>query len=150
MVLQLNPRVMRVTKTKTTTTLYDTNGKQISVVKKEETVTEAPIFLNREDGNAIHQIAETYKEDLKNAKAIKKNLEETRGFIKGSRIFHSMADLIMVVHSSLNRDRAAITFTQAIKTTKDSSSKEVDSVLKAASRDYSTDVKISETLNKKK
>lgn len=129
---------MKITKTKTTTTLYDTNGKQISVVRKEKTVTEIPVFLNREDGNAIHQIAETYKADLKSAKAIKKNLEETQGFVKGNRIFHSMADLIMVVN------RPAVSVKEIKKNIA-----AVDSVLEAAGIGYFTDVKIGETLNKK-
>jgi len=129
---------MKIIKTKTTTTLYDTNGKPISVVRKEKTVTEIPVFLNREDGNAIHQIAETYKADLKNAKAIKKNLEEAQGFAKGNRIFHSMADLIMVVH------RPAVSVKEIKKNTA-----AVDSVLEAAGISYSTDIKIGETLNKK-
>lgn len=142
---------MKITKTKTTTTLYDTNGKQISVVRKEKTVTEIPIFLNREDGNAIHQIAETYKADLKNAKAIKRNLEEAQGFVKGNRIFHSMADLIMVVHNPKNETWIAKEFASLIPSKKEirENAAEVDSVLKAAGIDYSTDVKISETLNKK-
>lgn len=124
--------------TKTTTTLYDTNGKQISVVRKEKTVTEIPIILNREDGNAIHQIAETYKADLKNAKAIKKNLEEVQGFVKGNRIFHSMANLIMVVN------RPAVSVKEIKKNIA-----AADSVLEAAATAYLTDVKIGETSNKK-
>ena len=117
---------MKVTQTKTTTTLYDTNGKQISVVRKEKTVIEAPILLNKKDGELTHQVAETLKRDLENAKAIKKNLEETNGFNKGRRIFNSMVDLLIVVHIPLKTKKST----------------ELDSVLKAAQIDYTTDVKI--------
>jgi len=132
----------RVTKTKTTTTLYDTNGKQISVVRKEEEIVEAPVILTREEAKTIKQIVENYKTDLEHAKAVKSNLLQVRGYIKGTEIFHDMADLIMIVENPLSKSSS----TNRVKPFKN----ELDSVLRAAEVSYTTDTEFSKSLNKKK
>jgi len=94
---------MRVTKTKIETTFYDTNGKQVSVVRKEVTEVDTQIcFLNRKGTKQLKEHVEIYQSNLHQAKKVKNNLEEVHGSVKGGRIFRSMADLIMVVDNPVN------------------------------------------------
>jgi hypothetical protein len=91
---------MKVTNTKTETTMYDTNGKKISIVRKEilEVDTECHL-LNREEGKQVHEKVISYKANLSEAKIIKSQLEKVKGQKKGGKIFRDMADLIMVVEN---------------------------------------------------
>lgn len=89
---------MKVTNTKTETTMYDTNGKKVSIVKKEILeVDTTPHLLNREESKKVTEKVTVYKTDLQNAQKIKEQLEKVKGCKKGQQIFRSMADLIMVV-----------------------------------------------------
>lgn len=89
---------MKVTNTKTETTMYDTNGKKVSIVRKEILeVDTTPHLLNREEGKQVTEKVTVYKTDLQNAQKIKEQLEKVKGAKKGQQIFRSMADLIMVV-----------------------------------------------------
>lgn len=91
---------MKVTNTKTETTMYDTNGKKISIVRKEifEVDTECHL-LTREEGKQVHEKVISYQANLKEAKVIKSQLEKIKGQKKGGKIFRDMADLIMIVEN---------------------------------------------------
>lgn len=94
---------MKVTNTKIETTLYDTNGKQVSVVKKEIVeVDTTPHYLGKKETKQLKEVVEIYKKNFSEAKNVKTNLEEIHGSVKGQRIFRSMADLIMVVDNPVN------------------------------------------------
>jgi hypothetical protein len=91
---------MKVTNTRTETTMYDTNGKKISIVRKEvlEVDTECHL-LTREEGKQVHEKVVSYQENLTEAKVIKAQLEKVKGQKEGGKIFRDMADLIMVVEN---------------------------------------------------
>ena len=91
---------MKVTKTKTETTMYDTNGNKISIVLKEvlEVNTQTHL-LNRTESKQVKEKVTIYRDKLSEAKKIKTQLEKTHGARKGCRIFSSMADLIMIVEN---------------------------------------------------
>lgn len=94
---------MKVTNTKIEKTLYDTNGKVLSVVKKEIVeVDTTPHYLGKEETKQLKEVVEVYKKNFTEAKKVKDNLEEIHGSVKGQRIFRSMADLIMVVDNPVN------------------------------------------------
>lgn len=90
---------MKVTKTRVSTTLYDTNGNKISMIKQEtvEVDTQTIISHNREESKIIREHIEVYKTDFDNAKKVKDSLLKTRGQKKGGQIFRDMADLIIIV-----------------------------------------------------
>ena len=102
---------MKVTKTKTETTMYDTNGNKISIVSKEvlEVDTQTHL-LNRTESKQVKEKVTIYKDKLTQAKKIKNQLEKTHGTRKGCKIFSSMADLIMIVENP-NRDTSRDTIT---------------------------------------
>lgn len=66
------------TKIKTTTTLYDTNGKLISIVRKEQTTVETKSFTpqTREQGIQVRQKIEDYKSELEQKKLLRDAIEE--------------------------------------------------------------------------
>lgn len=99
---------MKVTKTKTETTMYDTNGNKISIVVKEllEVDTQTHL-LNRTESKQVKEKVTIYKDKLSQAKKIKNQLEKTHGTRKGCKIFSSMADLIMIVENP-NRDTITV------------------------------------------
>ena len=99
---------MKVTKTKTETTMYDTNGNKISIVLKEvlEVNTQTHL-LNRTESKQVKEKVTIYKDKLTQAKKIKNQLEKTHGTRKGCKIFSSMADLIMIVENP-NRDTITV------------------------------------------
>lgn len=89
---------MKVIKTRSQETLYDTNGKKVSVIKKEIVeIDTTPHILNRKESIIVKEVVNTYKENLKEAKKIKNKLEETKGVVQGGRIFRDMADLIVIL-----------------------------------------------------
>lgn len=95
---------MKVIKTRSEKTLYDTNGNKVSVIKKEVVeIDTTPHILNREETIVVKEHITTYKNNLQEAKKIKDKLEKTRGTKQGQQIFNSMADLIMVVHTPSNQ-----------------------------------------------
>ena len=99
---------MKVTKTKTETTMYDTNGNKISIVLKEvlEVNTQTHL-LNRTESKQVKEKVTIYRDKLTQAKKIKNQLEKTHGIRKGCKIFSSMADLIMIVENP-NRDTITV------------------------------------------
>ena len=99
---------MKVTKTKTETTMYDTNGNKISIVSKEvlEVDTQTHL-LNRTESKQVKEKVTIYKDKLTQAKKIKNQLEKTHGTRKGCKIFSSIADLIMIVENP-NRDTITV------------------------------------------
>lgn len=99
---------MKVTKTKTETTMYDTNGNKISIVSKEvlEVDTQTHL-LNRTESKQVKEKVTIYKDKLTQAKKIKNQLEKTHGTRKGCKIFSSMADLIMIIENP-NRDTITV------------------------------------------
>lgn len=87
---------MRVTETKTKTTLYDSNGREISVVRQTvlEVVETKP--LKRIDCIKVKGRVEKYQTTLEKAKELKVGLEKAKGPKEGSRIFRDMADLLVL------------------------------------------------------
>lgn len=87
---------MKIIETKTTTTMYDTNGKQISVVRKEQTVVEDnQVFrpVSREEGIKVQKVIADYKNEFQLKKEMRDAMQnktqksrivvfdiETRGF----------------------------------------------------------------------
>lgn len=91
---------MKVTKTRIETTLYDTNGNKISVVRQKTIEIENPIsntLLSKREGIKVKGRVESYQNKLKEAQSMRDTLYKNNGFKKGKRIFHSMADLILIV-----------------------------------------------------
>jgi hypothetical protein len=89
---------MKVTNTKVETTLFDSNGKPVKVIKKEIVEVDTnPHLLNREESKELKHQVHTYKNDLQEAKKVKEQLEKAQGCKKGGKIFRDMADLIMIV-----------------------------------------------------
>lgn len=66
------------TKIKTTTTLYDTNGKLISIIRKEQTIVETKTFIpqTREQGIQVRQRVEDYKSELEQKKQLRDAIEK--------------------------------------------------------------------------
>ena len=93
---------MKVTETKTKTTMYDTNGRKVSIVSKEILeIDTTPHLLNRKEGKNLRQKVSVYKNSLEEAKAIKKKLEKVKGYREGGRVFRDLADLIMIVEKPI-------------------------------------------------
>ena len=91
---------MRVTKTRIETTLYDTNGNKISVVKQKTIEVEIPVvptLLSKKETQRVRSRVQDYKNSLKKAESIREDLHKSKGFKHGQRIFHSMADLVLIV-----------------------------------------------------
>jgi hypothetical protein len=82
--------------------MYDTNGKKVSIIKKEilEVDTQT-CFLNREDTKTVKESVEVYKTQLNEAKKVKSTLEKIHGSKKGQVIFRDMADLVMIVENPI-------------------------------------------------
>ena len=91
---------MKVTKTRIETTLYDTNGNKISVVRQRSIEVENPITqtkLTKQEGVKIKIRVNGYQTNLKKAESLRDDLHKANGFKKGQRIFNSMADLIIII-----------------------------------------------------
>lgn len=92
---------MKVTKTRIETTLYDTNGNKISVVRQKtievEETTPSKILLTKQASLKVKGRVENYQDNLKKAESLREDLHKSNGFKGGQRIFHSMADLILIV-----------------------------------------------------
>lgn len=141
---------MKVTNTKIEKTLYDTNGKVLSVVKKEIVeVDTTPHYLGKEETKQLKEVVEVYKKNFTEAKKVKDNLEEIHGSVKGQRIFRSMADLIMVVDNPVNLKHVPESTTVTIRRTSNPTQNPTGSIWEQANEQYK-DFQQSLTKKKKK
>lgn len=101
---------MRVTKTKMETTLYDTNGRKVSLVKKEivEVDTNSH-YLSRRDGKQVKEQGQKIRQRIEETLSTKDYLTKASGVKKGQKIFCDMAEQIMIV---ANLERVVITLTK--------------------------------------
>lgn len=128
---------MKVTETKTKTTMYDTNGNKISIVVKEllEVDTQTHL-LNRTESKQVKEKVTIYKDKLSQAKKIKNQLEKTHGTRKGCKIFSSMADLIMVVENPVNLKHVPESISVTIRRTNHSTQNLTGSIWEQANEQY--------------
>jgi ElaB/YqjD/DUF883 family membrane-anchored ribosome-binding protein len=88
----------KITKTRTETTLYDTNGKKISLVRKEIVEIDTDLhYLSRRDGKQIKAQGEKIRQRIQANLNTKEMFIKTSGAKTGQRIFCDMAEQIMVV-----------------------------------------------------
>lgn len=128
---------MKVMNTKIEKTLYDTNGKVLSVVKKEIVeVDTTPHYLGKEETKQLKEVVRVYKKNFTEAKKVKNNLEEIHGSVKGGRIFRSMADLIMVVDNPVNLKRVPESISVTIRRTNNSTKQPSGSIWEQANEEY--------------
>lgn len=91
---------MTKTKTKTTTktTLYDTNGRKISIVKKEITEVETVIhYLDKESTQQVKLQNQETRKIIEESLQQKDSFIKTSGAKRGQKIFCDLADLIVIV-----------------------------------------------------
>lgn len=89
---------MKVTKTKTETTLYDTNGRKISLVKKEVVEVNTDYhYLGREDSKQTKIQGERIRQRIQENLSTRDLLIKSRGTKEGGKIFCGMAEQVMVV-----------------------------------------------------
>ena len=95
------------TKIKTTTTLYDTNGKLISIIRKEQTIVETKTFIpqTREQGIQVRQRVEDYKSELEQKKQLRDAIEKG---IKASQKKPKKFKTFTVIGADFGPDASAV------------------------------------------
>jgi TATA-box binding protein (TBP) (component of TFIID and TFIIIB) len=151
---------MKIIETKTTTTMYDTNGKQISVVRKEQTIVEDSQVIrpvNRQEGIKVRNIIADYKNEFQLKKemvaAMQRHSQIPRSKKPESKVYYgldfgNMADRGVTTVFESGKPIAIMHITGVPRPGKTNFA--MDVLLAAAQRSYESDTQINKSPMKQK